>query len=96
MLGPLGQIEAEGFALREATGGMSSLIIVVGIWLLFFPALCISVFLSGAYLSMGPNLSVDWLTGFVPLSAFTLFSIVLLYQTTSNFIRKKRGKEHNQ
>ena len=39
MLDPMGQIQAQGFAFRQATTGKPNLMVVVGIWLLFFPVL---------------------------------------------------------
>lgn len=96
MLGPLGQIEAEGFALREATSGRSSPMIVIGVWLFFLPALGASLFFAGACLWMRPHPPAEWFAGFLLPFLFSAYSVVLLYQATVNFVRKNRArKEHS-
>ena len=55
-IGPLETAYAEGFAYRRAVEGRPQFIVVVGIWLIFFPSssqASVSVFQSSKYESMG-------------------------------------------
>ena len=95
MLGPIGQSDAEGFALREATTGNARPIVVIGVWLTFIPVLC------GFGMLVFSDLASDGVWSGERLLALTLplgvvlFSLVLLYQTTANFIGRCRASRNN-
>jgi ribosomal protein L40E len=97
-IGPLEAAYAEGFAYRRAVEGRPQFIIVVGIWLLFFPSLVASIGFSLSILKTG----MDGIGGFVGLIRFFLFwicvgfgviSALMLYRVTRNYliIRKRKS-----
>jgi hypothetical protein len=90
MLDPIGQIQAQGFAFRQATAGKPNLIIVVGIWLLFFPV----VISAGIVIVLAFTGLFSWsgnvLLEFAAPTLIAAASVVLLYKTTMNYRRKRR------
>ena len=91
MLDPMGQIQADGFAWRQATSGRPSLIVVIGIWFMFLP-----IFLGSAtiilleFLSSHKFSGVDILRHWVPIT-FAVTSPVMLYKATKNYFQKKKA-----
>jgi hypothetical protein len=86
---PLQHIYAEGFAYRSAVEGPPSLIVLLGMWLIFAPVLFVS-----ALLVFG-----EFIRGLSPRLLFVFFgacSIVVLFRSTKNYIvksnRAKRQK----
>ena len=89
MLASLGQIQAQGLAFRDATTGKPGFIVVIGIWLIFFPVFIASGILLGVEFSAGFEWSIDRLLNFAVPLAFGLFSILMLYKTTANYRRRQ-------
>ena len=81
---PIQHILAEGFAYRSAVDGPPRLIVVVGIWLLFAPAVFAALFMLR-----------DGFQDTFPQRLFLLLlavaSFVILYRTTKNYIVKSRA-----
>jgi len=90
MLDPIGQIQAQGFAFRQATAGKPNLIIVIGIWLLFFPV----VIAAGIIIALAFTDPFCWsrneLLEFAVPMLVAVASVVLLYKTTMNYRRRRR------
>jgi len=87
--GPWEQTQAEGFAIRQATTTeRPRLILVFGIWLIFFPiwitsALVLCMTVKDTMWEVG-----DKLTMFICLGCLVL-STALLYRSTANYRRYK-------
>ena len=94
MLDPMGQIQAEGFALRQATTGKPNLVVVIGIWLLFFPVLIAFGLIVAIEVKLGFSWSGTELVELAMPILIALFSTVLLYKTTANYLRRR--KEANE
>ncbi len=96
MLGPLGQIEAQGIACRAATLGNPTLITVIGIWFIFFPIFVASGCIAAAeilgnsvpYFGTGSRL----ISVIMPTLSVVL-SLVILYKTTANYWRQRRSRK---
>jgi hypothetical protein len=87
--GPWEQTQAEGFAIRQATTTeRPRLILVLGIWLIFFP-ICIC---SALLLCMTVK-DTDWEVGdkltMVLCLGFLALSTALLYRSTANYRKHK-------
>lgn len=95
MLDPMGQIEAEGFALREATLGKPKLIVVLGIWLLLFPLVVTFGFIAAMDLSLDYPPLADRLPSLVLPSLVTLFCLIVLYKATANYRRRSREQKES-
>lgn len=99
MLDPMGQIEAEGFALREATVGRPKLIVVVGFWLLLFPLIVMcsyvvattSPWIFGSK-SLMLEVRITLLTLLLGPVFAAVFGAVVLYKATINYWRRSRQK----
>ena len=89
--GPWEQTQAEGFILRQATTGRPKFIILLGIWILFFPAFIGFSFLVFLYLR-----STNWsITDKLFLVAFIFIWLVsgaILYRGTLNYFTKRHGQ----
>ncbi len=80
-------IEAEGFLFRKALDRPPSLIIVIGIWILFMPA-----GVASALLAIYLILNQQGLANFVFFWAFVAVSyiaFVILYRITKNFVTRR-------
>ena len=78
-IGPFERIETHGFAQREAINRPKRLIVVIGVWLLWFPALLaciIPVFLD-------PN------AAFV-LLPMSILPIIIIFKTTRNYVKYRK------
>jgi hypothetical protein len=88
-LGPLEQVYSEGFAYRRATTGPPSWIVLVGIWVIFFPP-----FLALGFVVVGFPFSQQWWTespvGLLIILCGCAVSGAMIYQTTRNFVTKIR------
>ena len=81
---PIQHIHSEGFAYRSAVDGPSSLIVVIGIWLLFLPLGL------GTLVSAPAMLAVSFPYG-VLLLLLSVASFVMLFRSTRNYIVKSRA-----
>src|SRR5215471_18605108 len=81
---PVSIIHAEGFMLRKAVDGPPRTIVLIGVWIMFLPALVISavmaIYLAVNFRGLG-NFVFFWLgLGLVFVSS------VILYRVTRNYI----------
>ena len=82
---PIQHIHAEGFAYRSAVDGPPSLIILIGMWLIFAPMLLSAPI----FIFTEPNLLMKKII-FVP---WTLLPACILYRTTKNYlVKRERAK----
>ncbi len=91
MLDPIGQIQAEGFAFRQATSGKPKLLVVLGIWVLFFPGfLGFAIYLWLMIHDRSVGHGSDFLGLVIPFVFFVLIGL-LLYQCTRNYLLKRKS-----
>jgi hypothetical protein len=90
MLDPIGQIQAQGFAYRQATTGKPNLMVVLGIWVLFFPALIVAGIVVALGFTDGLSWSGDQWLEFAGPMLIAVVSAVLLYKTTMNYRRRRK------
>ena len=96
-IGPLETAYAEGFALRQAVQGRPKFVVVLGIWLLFFPVLVTTIGFGFAILKevMDGNGGVVGLIGFLLFwicVGFAAISAIMLYRVTKNFFTIPKQK----
>ena len=81
---PMGRIQTEGFAYRQATSKPSKPIVVFGIYLIFLPCIIASlVMVAESFASKNYHWGVIFI-------AFEALSVAMLFKTTDNFIRNKK------
>jgi len=89
-LGPFESAFSEGYIVRRATENPHSPIILIGVWLIFFPLITIGFGL----ISPGIDLSIcNPLLGGILI----LISVAILYKITRNyykFVKNKRTADH--
>jgi len=93
VIGPWERIQASGFAYREAVSGSPKKIILIGIWLLFFPGLVATAFWIGV---MMPSLEGGgWRQlGEIAILGFACaVCIGILIRTTTNYLKKTKAPE---
>jgi len=94
-MAPFQQLEAQGFVLRQATGGRPKLIILMGIWILVFP-----VWVGFSVILFENIRNFDWsFTSKVYLlgHAFIwIISVWLLYRATANYVSKRRQQQNSE
>ena len=86
---PLGRIQTEGFAYRQATSNPSKLIVVFGMYLIFIPCIIACLVMIANTIATQKN----YLMGAMFIG-FNALSFVMLYKTTNSFIENK--KKQNQ
>jgi hypothetical protein len=89
-LDPVTNIHAQGFMLRKAVDGPPRTIVLVGVWLMFLPALVVSggvaIYLIVNFRGLG-NFVFFWLG-----AGIMIISGVILYRVTRNYISRRRHK----
>lgn len=86
-LDPIQHIYLEGFAYRRATGRPPSWRVLVGFWLIYFPAFACCLVVSAACFTPSPANAID--LGVLLIAA--LYTGTFLYQTTANYVRKAKA-----
>lgn len=88
---PFDQTLAEGFAYRRAVDGPPNRIILIGIWLLFGPALVVAPLVIASAYQSNPALG---LLGLVAERVFwvsyLVIAAVILFRATANYRRKRQ------
>jgi len=90
-LDPIQSIHTQGFMLRKAVDERPRLIVLVGMWILFFPALLGSVYAASRLIRVGGGLA-----NFIFFWAFVglgYASIVILYRVTKNYVRNSKADD---
>jgi len=92
VIGPWERIQATGFAYRQAVSGPPKKIILLGIWLLFFPGIVTAAFWIGVLLPLEEN---GWgqarnmaILGFV-----CLVCAGILIRATTHYFKKTKTSE---
>ena len=92
--GPWEQTQAQGFAIRQATTTeRPRLILVLGIWLIFFPLWIVSALLLCTTVQDTEWELGDWVS-MVVILGFLALSTALLYRSTANY-RKHKSRHTN-
>ena len=88
--GPFEHLFAEGHAYRRAAEQPQNWVVVLGIWLIFGFAL-----LGGAVLFVIGIESSAWTQRLLGL-VLALIALLMLFKTTRNFIRQRRGRQRRE
>ena len=80
---PMQQIYSEGFAYRSAVDGPPRLIVVIGMWMIFGPMALLPLVPLFTRIASVDSEEIVYLF-------LALFSIVILYRTTKNYVVKSR------
>ena len=91
-IGPWETTLSEGFAYRQAVSGPPKTITLIGMWLLFGPALIGAVFLllSRLQLTMRNGFVREELGMLAGMLLLGVISGILLFRTTRNYIRQRQ------
>ncbi len=84
---PLEKIQAEGSAYREASSNPSKPIVVIGVWLLFSPGAALLFY--ALFKIIAERI---WSADIAWFLCYGAISVALLIKTTSNFIKKRKGR----
>ena len=79
---PFERILAQGYGFRSAVTGRPRLVVVVGMWILFFPGVLTFILRLGFVLFCRPPLSLEDLV--IVLYAFA--GVVLIFRVTKNYL----------
>jgi hypothetical protein len=87
-LDPMGSIHAQGFMLRKAVDGPPKPIVLIGIWIVFLPALAVSVYMAVSLITQQHGLA-SFVFFWVSVGlAYVSFRI--LFQVTKNYFSPPR------
>jgi hypothetical protein len=102
---PMGQIYAQGDTFRKAIGGPPRTIVLVGMWLIFGPALIMEIAILqptvSGMLHEGAN-GIDMRSAltavvlFLGLAGMAVIYAVILYRLTRNFFRFRRVADSSE
>src|SRR5690349_742952 len=90
-LDPMGAIQAEGLMMQKALVGRPKFVVLVGIWVMFFPAALIS-----GFAAIGLLTNIDGFGSFFFFLASTALTIVFssfVYRVTKNYLTIPAPKE---
>ena len=91
---PMNLIRAETDLYHKALEGRPKFIVLVGVWILFFPILVVC--LPGAiYLIVDHSSSVGFM-GFWFGVILSVVAVVMLYRTTKNYFRPRHSKRRSE
>ena len=84
---PMGSIRAQGFLLGKATEGRPKLIVLIGMWIMFFPALigCAGLAISIIYNRAGTGAS-DFVFFWIGAALSFAFGVIL-FKVTRNYLK---------
>jgi len=84
-LDPLQAIRAEGFVIQKAAIGKPKPIVLLGVWILFFPCLVVGLMLAADFALNGQGLGAAGFLFFWAGIAIAIFSLVMLFKVTRNY-----------
>ena len=88
---PFERTLAQGYAFRAAVTGKPKLIVVIGMWILFFPPVCAGIF--GLYAALSGQAPVF---SFLVSLVIGIIGGILIYKTTKNyFFHSKKDSEQD-
>ena len=87
-VGPFERIHAQGYAYRRATSGPTSLIVVIGMWLICFP----SIIAATAVITTLPAAGTIGILSMMLVGIFCAAYGTLLYRVTKNYIQSQKSK----
>ncbi len=95
-LDPMQTIRAEGFLLRKATEGKPKLIVVIGVWLLFFPFPIAGLLIAANVAINGLGTGMAGFFFFWGGIALSIIGIAIIFKVTRNYFKEgpPRDKEH--
>jgi hypothetical protein len=83
-LDPINQIQAQGHLFRTALRGRPRFIVLLGIWMMFFPVLLVSVSVA-IHLITSHDRRSDFVF-FWAVAGLAYVSLVILYRITKNYL----------
>ncbi len=89
---PVKGLPNEGYAYSKAVEGKPKLVVLIGVWVMFFPLLLITGFsaLSVIFTDIGGG-SIAFIIFWVCIAAF-IFSFAMLYRVTKNYLSANHEK----
>ncbi len=93
VIGPWERIQATGFVYREAVSGRPKKIILLGIWLLFFPGVISSAFWIGVLLFPPAEDGWSHLGTIALVAGVCAICAGILIRATTNYFRKTKAPE---
>lgn len=89
---PVRGLPNEGYAYSKAVEGKPKLVVLIGVWVMFFPLLLITGYsaLSVIFTDIGGG-SLAFIIFWVSIAAF-IFSFAMLYRVTKNYLSANHGK----
>lgn len=93
---PIQSIQTEGFIYRRSVEGRPKPIVVIGVWLLFFPLLGLGVIWMVTILTVGAGTGTAGFVMFLIAAAVTYCGAVMLYRVTRNYFKKPENEEKYQ
>jgi len=90
-VGPLEHVYAEGHAYRQAVEGPPKAIVVLGVWMIFFPTLLLGLLCMASMLIGRRGLAGGIF--FLLFGGLAWISVVMLYRVTKNFIQRRRDSD---
>ena len=84
-LDPMRAIENEGHMLLRATEGKQKPIVLIGIWILFFPVLLVSIFLAVNSFFEGIGSGFSGFVFFWAAVGLVFIAFMVLYKVTRNY-----------
>lgn len=89
-LDPIASIHAQGFMLRKAVDGSPKPIVLIGIWVMFLPALILSAYMAVYLITQQHGLGP--FVFFWVFIGITYISFRVLFQVTKNYFSPRRRK----
>jgi len=94
VLGPFEQTRAQRFIFHRAATGPSSLMVLLGIWVIFAPISIVCLVAIGTLLIVGPITTESLLESILPLF-IAAFSTALVWKVSSNY-RSRRQNDRKE
>lgn len=86
---PIQKLSHEGVVYSKAVEGKPKLVVLIGVWLLFFPVLIFSLITAVSMAFEGERGSSGFIFfWFLVISAF--FSLTMIYKVTKNYFKSKK------
>jgi hypothetical protein len=93
---PLQSIRTEGFLLGKATEGKPKPIVLIGVWVMFFPGLIISALVSFSIIYGGSGTGASGFLFFWGGIGLSVVFAVILFKVTRNYLRKSDANDEQE
>ena len=90
---PIQRIQTEGFIYRRAVEGRPKPVVVIGVWLLFFPLLVMGVIGMVGLIVIGAGTGTAGFVIFLLSAAAAYCGFAMIYRVTRNYFKYGKDKE---